>query len=88
LVRVPPAASGNSANVAVNNKSHFTAKYGQASVAGTFYDSDLVKVIQPMLAKILSIPLSLQAIVYPNPFIENITISFSSKSISEIVVLI
>jgi hypothetical protein len=43
-----------------------------------------------VLAKIrdVSIPLSLQAIVYPNPFIENITISFSEQITSEIEVVV
>jgi hypothetical protein len=43
LVRATTAASGNSANVAVNNKSHLVQQsIGQASVAGTFYDSDYI----------------------------------------------
>jgi hypothetical protein len=95
LVRATTAASGNSANVAVNNKSYLVQQsIGQASVAGTFYDSDYILrqgFIQPnVLAKIrdVSIPLSLQAIVYPNPFIENITISFSEQITSEIEVVV
>ena len=51
----------------------------------TFYDSDYTLrqgFIQPnVLAKIidLAIPLSLDAIIYPNPFVESVTISFSEQ---------
>jgi hypothetical protein len=58
---------------------------GQASVIGTFYDSDYTLrqgFIQPnVLVKIIdkSIPLNLAAVIYPNPFTESVTLSFSEK---------
>jgi hypothetical protein len=86
LVRSTIGISGTSENVTVNNKQYIVQQsIGQASVIGTFSDSDYILrqgFIQPnVLAKIIdiAIPLNLEAIVYPNPFVENITIAFTEK---------
>ena len=86
LARATTGAAGSSENVTINNKAYIVQQsIGQASAIGTFYDSDYTLrqgFIQPnVLAKIidLAIPLSLDAIIYPNPFLESVTISFSEQ---------
>lgn len=86
LVRATTGTSGSSENVTANNNQYVVQQsIGQASVIGTFYSSDYTVrqgFIQPdVLAKIidLGIPLNLEAIVYPNPFVESITISFTEE---------
>ena len=86
LVRLTTGVAGSSKNVTINNKAYIVQQsIGQASVIGAFYDSDYTLrqgFIQPnVLAKIidLAIPLSLDAIIYPNPFVESVTISFSEQ---------
>lgn len=95
LVRSSTGASGSSENLNVNNKAYLVQQsIGQASVIGTFYDKDYILrqgFIQPnVLAKIidLGIPLSLEAIVYPNPFVESVTISFSEQITGEVAVAV
>ena len=86
LVRSTIGVSGSSVNLNLNNKAYLIEQsFGQASVIGTF-SSDKFTVRQGfiqsnVLAKIrdLEIPLILEAIVYPNPFAESITISFSER---------
>ena len=86
LVRVTTGVAGSSENVTINNKAYIVQQsIGQASVIGTFYDSDYTLrqgFIQPnVLAKIrdVAIPLNLEAVIYPNPFVESIIISFSEQ---------
>lgn len=86
LVRSTTGVSGSSEIIAANNKTYVIQQsIGQASAIGTFYDSDYSArqgFIQPnVLAKIVdtSIPLNLEATVYPNPFVEGVTISFSEQ---------
>ncbi|WP_010232407.1 T9SS type A sorting domain-containing protein [Gillisia marina] len=86
LVRATTGTSGSSENVSTNNHTYLIQQsIGQASVIGTLYDSKYIVrqgFIQPsVLAKILdvNIPLSLEAVAYPNPFIESITLSFSEQ---------
>ncbi len=86
LVRSSTGVAGSSENVTINNKAYIVQQsIGQASAIGTFYDSDYTLrqgFIQPnVLAKIrdVAIPLSLDAIIYPNPFVESVTISFSEQ---------
>ena len=86
LARATTGAAGSSENVTINNKAYIVQQsIGQASVIGTFSDENYTfrqGFIQPnVLAKIidLAIPLSLDAIIYPNPFLESVTISFSEQ---------
>ncbi|MEZ7498330.1 T9SS type A sorting domain-containing protein [Flavobacterium sp. Arc3] len=86
LVRATTGTSGSSENVTANNKQYVVQQsIGQASVIGTFYSNEYTVrqgFIQPdVLAKIidLGIPLNLEAIVYPNPFVEGVTISFTEQ---------
>ncbi len=86
LVRATTGILGSSENVSLNNKSYLVQQsIGQASAIGTFYNSDYIVrqgFIQPnVMSKIIAkgLPLSLEAVVYPNPFIQNITISFTEQ---------
>ncbi|MFB0904740.1 MAG: T9SS type A sorting domain-containing protein [Nonlabens sp.] len=95
LVRATTGASGSSENVTANNKQYVVQQsIGQASVIGTFYDNNYTLrqgFIQPnVMAKIVdvAIPLSLEAIVYPNPFIESVSISFSEQIIGKVEVVV
>jgi hypothetical protein len=95
LVRATTGTSGSSENVTANNKQYVVQQsIGQASVIGTFYDDNYTLrqgFVQPnVLAKIIdvAIPLSLEAIVYPNPFVESVSISFSEKIIGKVEVVV
>jgi hypothetical protein len=95
LVRSTTGTSGSSENVTTNNKQYVVQQsIGQASVIGTFYDNNYTLrqgFIQPnVMAKIIdvAIPLSLEAIVYPNPFIESVSISFSEQIIGKVEVVV
>jgi len=86
LVRSTTGVSGSSSTISINNKNYIIQQsLGQASVIGTFNNSEYTirqGFIQPnVLAKIVdtSIPLNLKATVYPNPFVEGVTISFSEQ---------
>jgi len=86
LVRATTGIAGASENIAINNKQYIVQQsIGQASAIGTFNDSDYIArqgFIQPnVLAKIidLAIPLSLEATIYPNPFVESVTVSFTEQ---------
>jgi len=86
LVRSTIGVSGSSEIITSNNKQYAVQQsFGQASAIGTFYDNNYTVrqgFIQPnVLAKIvdISIPLNLEAIVYPNPFVDGISISFSEE---------
>lgn len=86
LARATTGAAGSSENVTINNKAYIVRQsIGQASVIGTFSDENYTfrqGFIQPnVFAKIidLAILLSLDAIIYPNPFVESVTISFSEQ---------
>ena len=86
LARATTGAAGSSENVTINNKAYIVQQsIGQASVIGTFSDENYTfrqGFIQPnVFAKIidLAILLSLDAIIYPNPFVESVTISFSEQ---------
>jgi hypothetical protein len=86
LVRATTGVAGSSENISYNNK-HYVVQQsiGQASVIGTFYEGDDTfrqGFIQPnVMAKIVDagIPLNLEAVIYPNPFTESVTLSFSEK---------
>lgn len=86
LVRATTGVAGSSENISVNNKNYVVQQsIGQSSVIGTFYQGDDTfrqGFIQPnVLAKIIdvAIPLNLAAVIYPNPFTESVTLSFSEK---------
>ncbi|MFT5215513.1 MAG: hypothetical protein ACI83H_000629 [Glaciecola sp.] len=87
LVRSTTGVSGSSENMTVNNKLYtIQQSIGQSSPIGTFTSDTQYTLrqgfIQPnVLAKIrdVAIPLNLEAVIYPNPFVESITISFSEQ---------
>ena len=86
LVRSSTGVSGSSEIITNNNKTYVVQQsIGQASAIGTFsYENYTLRqgFIQPnVLAKIIdiAIPLNLDAIIYPNPFVESVTISFSEQ---------
>jgi hypothetical protein len=86
LVKATTAVAGSSENVELNNKDYVVQQsIGQSSVIGVFYEGDYTVrqgFIQPnVLAKIidLGVPLNLEAVVYPNPFVEAVTISFTEQ---------
>jgi len=93
LVRSTTGVSGASSTVSINNKNYIIQQsIGQTSVIGTFETNDYTLrqgFIQPnILAKIMDkdIPLNLNAIVYPNPFTENISLSFDEDIRGEVTV--
>jgi hypothetical protein len=86
LVRATSGVAGSSENITVNNKPYVLQQsIGQASLIGTFSNDDYMVrqgFIQPnIMAKIrdTGIALNLEAIVYPNPFAESVSISFSEQ---------
>jgi len=95
LVRSTTGVSGSSEIISTNNKTYVVQQsIGQASAIGTFNSVDYILrqgFIQPnILAKIIDkdIPLNLEAIIYPNPFVESITISFNEKISDKIEVVV
>ncbi|WP_111707496.1 T9SS type A sorting domain-containing protein [Lutibacter citreus] len=86
LVRSTTGVAGSSENIAINNQQYTVQQsFGQVSVIGTFSATNYMVrqgFIQPnVFAKIrdTSIPLNLEAIAYPNPFVDGISISFSEQ---------
>lgn len=86
LARSTTGIAGSSKNIAVNGKTYVMQQsVGQASAIGTFYTKDYITrqgFLQPHVAtyaKGITVPLSLDAMVYPNPFSESITIAFSEQ---------
>ena len=95
LVRSSTGVSGSSEIITNNNKTYVVQQsIGQASAIGTFSNVDYILrqgFIQPnVLAKIrdVAIPLSLDAVIYPNPFVESVTISFSEQIIDKVEVAV
>jgi len=95
LVRATTGVAGSSENITANNKGYIVQQsIGQASAIGTFSaENYMVRqgFIQPnVLAKIIdtTIPLSLEAIIYPNPFVESVTISFSEQITNKVEVTV
>ncbi|NQW37203.1 MAG: T9SS type A sorting domain-containing protein [Flavobacteriales bacterium] len=95
LVRSSTGVSGSSEIISANNKTYVVQQsIGQASAIGTFNNVDYILrqgFIQPnVLAKIIDdkIPLNLEAIIYPNPFVESISISFNEKVSDKIEVFV
>jgi hypothetical protein len=86
VVRTVTGVSGSSEVISLNNSTYFFQQsIGQAGVIGTFSDIEYVLrqgFIQPnVISKIIEtdIPLNLVSNVYPNPFIENISLSFNEE---------
>ena len=93
LVRSTVGVSGSSSTVSVDNKTYtIQQSIGQASVIGTFKTNNYTLrqgFIQPnILTKIkdTNIPLNLSAIVFPNPFVENISLSFNENIKGEVII--
>jgi hypothetical protein len=95
LVRSTTGVSGSSETVEANNQ-HYVVQQsiGQASAIGTFSTENYTVrqgFIQPdVMAKIrdAAIPLNLNAIVYPNPFVEGVTLSFSEQITNKVEVAV
>jgi len=86
LVRSTTGISGSTVEITLTSKTYVIQQStGQASTIGTFNNNNYTLrqgFIQPsILAKIINkkSPLNLQVKVYPNPFIEHITLSFKDK---------
>jgi len=86
LVRSTTSSSGSSVDINVDNVNYVIQQsIGQASAIGTYSEGAYTLrqgFIQPnVLAKIIDqdVPLNLNASIYPNPFIENITLSFKEE---------
>jgi len=95
LVRATTGVAGSSEIISTNNKTYVVQQsIGQASAIGTFNNVDYILrqgFIQPnVLAKIIDkdVPLNLEAIIYPNPFVESISISFTEKVTDKIEVVV
>ena len=95
IVRSTTGVAGSSEKITSNNNYYIVQQsIGQSSVIGTFENSDYILrqgFIQPnVLAKIKDkdIPLNLKAIIYPNPFVDNITISFTETVSNKIEVTV
>jgi hypothetical protein len=86
LARSTTGVSGSSEIATARSKTFVVQQsIGQASAIGTFYTKGHIArqgFLQPQVAvyaKGITIPLSLDAMVYPNPFAESITIAFSEQ---------
>ncbi|MFM2369766.1 MAG: hypothetical protein RL619_2079 [Bacteroidota bacterium] len=86
LLRSTIGVSGSLKNINIQNKDYIIQQsVGQGSVIGTFMNDNLILrqgFIQPdVLAKIAdkTIPLNLEAVIYPNPFSENILLMFNEE---------
>lgn len=95
LVRETTGVSGASELISSNNQQYVVQQsIGQGSAIGTFNNVDYILrqgFIQPnVLAKIIGkdILLNLEAIIYPNPFVESISISFNEKVSNKIEVAV
>ena len=86
LVRSTTGVAGSSETISANNKTYIIQQsIGQASAIGTFSAENYTVrqgFIQPdVMSKIrdIAIPLNLEAVVYPNPFVKGVTLSFSEQ---------
>ena len=86
LVRSTTGVAGSSETISANNNSYTVQQsIGQTSAIGTFSTENYTVrqgFIQPdVLSKIrdIAIPLNLEAVVYPNPFVKGVTLSFSEQ---------
>ena len=95
MVRSTTGVAGSSETISANNNSYTVQQsIGQASAIGTFSTENYTVrqgFIQPdVMSKIrdIAIPLSLEAIVYPNPFVEGVTLSFSEQITDKVAVAV
>jgi len=86
LVRSTTSIAGSSETILINNKGYIVQQsVGQSSAIGTYENSKYALrqgFIQPnVLSKIMDkgIPMNLNVVVFPNPFIENISLSFAEE---------
>ncbi|MFK5958390.1 MAG: T9SS type A sorting domain-containing protein [Lutibacter sp.] len=91
LVRSTTGVSGSSSTISINNKNYIIEQsIGQSSAIGTFKANGYTfrqGFIQPnILSKIIDkdIPMNLDVVVFPNPFSENISISFKEEIEGEV----
>lgn len=91
LVRSTIGASGASTEMSNGNNTYVIQQsVGQSSIIGTINNSDYILrqgFIQPdVLSKIAekNMPISLQIMLYPNPFQENISLAFNENISGEI----
>ena len=95
LVRSTTGVAGSSETISANNNSYTVQQsIGQASAIGTFSTENYTVrqgFIQPdVMSKIrdIAIPLNLEAIVYPNPFVKGVTLSFSEQITDKVAVAV
>ena len=95
LVRSTTGVAGSSETISANNKTYIIQQsIGQASAIGTFSTENYTVrqgFIQPdVLSKIrdIAIPLNLEAVVYPNPFVKGVTLSFSEQITDKVAVAV
>jgi len=95
LVRSTYSAAGSSKSILIDNSSYVIQQsIGQGSVISTFNESDYVirqGFIQPnILSKIIdeNVPLNLEVIIYPNPFVDSISLLFKEIINSDVTVQI
>jgi len=91
LVRSTTSVAGSSEIISINNKEYVIQQsVGQTSAIGTYEKNNYnlrQGFIQPnVLSKIMdkNIPINLNVEVYPNPFSENISISFEKEIKGEV----
>jgi len=95
LVRSTTGVAGSSETISANNNSYTVQQsIGQTSAIGTFSTENYTVrqgFIQPdVLSKIrdIAIPLNLEAVVYPNPFVKGVTLSFSEQITDKVAVAV
>ena len=95
LVRSTTGISGSSETIVLNNQNYLVQQsIGQASVIGVFSDGNYTLrqgfIQYNVMAKVLdvSIPQSLDVGIYPNPFVESVTISFSEQITNKVEVAV
>lgn len=94
LIRYNTGVSGSSQVIAIKNNNYIVQQsIGQASVIGTFITDDLILrqgFLQPNVSAKFedkkTIVNNSNAIIYPNPFTENVSLSFSDEITSPILV--
>jgi len=91
LLRSTVGMSGSSNNIDSQNESYVVQQsIGQSSVIGTYVIGNLTVrqgFIQPnVYAAIIDkkIPMNLGVVIYPNPFLANITLLFSEEIVDEV----
>lgn len=93
LVRSTVGVSGSSTDIKIQNTNYVVQQsIGQSSVIGTFAIGDLnvrQGFIQPnVFAKIIDekIPMNLDVVIYPNPFLESLSLFFNEAVADKVTV--